>query len=279
MLAWLFARSAGARFLLRIDDLDLRAARREHERSQISDLVAIGIDWDQPVVRQSERFDFYREAISELIDAGLTYACYCSRREVREAASAPHVHLPEGAYPGTCRDLDARGRAEREANGRPAALRIRAEATEVTFVDRLHGSCTGVVDDFVVRRNDGTPAYNLAVVVDDAAQRIGEVVRGDDLLAGTPRHIFLADVLSVTAPTYAHVPLVVGPGGERLSKSGLATTLDDLLAHGHSVAEVRSVLARSLNLAEPHESVTMTDLLARFEPTRLPIDAWVFPGL
>jgi glutamyl-tRNA synthetase len=279
MVAWLFARSAGARFLLRIDDLDRRAARGEHERGQISDLVALGIDWDGPVVRQSERFHLYRDAIRDLTEAGLTYACYCSRREVREAASAPHVHLPEGAYPGTCRDLDSLSRSEREASGRPAALRIRADATEVTFLDRLHGSCTGVVDDFVVRRNDGTPAYNLAVVIDDAAQGVGEVVRGDDLLAGTPRHLFLAEVLSVTPPTYAHVPLVVGPDGERLSKSGLAITLDDLRAEGHSVAEVRSALAQSLNLADPLEPVTMSDLLARFDPRRLPIDPWVFRGL
>ncbi len=278
LLAWLFARSAGARFLLRVEDLEARPTNSVFEAGQLHDLRALGLDWDGPVVRQSERFARFHDVIADLVDRGMTYPCYCTRREVREAASAPHEHLPEGAYPGTCRDLGRVARAEREAAGRPPALRIRAESAEVTFVDRLHGRFTGLVDDFVVRRNDGTPAYNLAVVVDDADQGIGEVVRGDDLLAGTPRHIYLARVLSLPVPSYAHVPLVLAADGDRLSKSGRAVTLDDLAAEGHDAESVRTALAASLGLVEPGYRVGMGELLERFDPERLPRQPWLFDG-
>ncbi|MEJ5255650.1 MAG: tRNA glutamyl-Q(34) synthetase GluQRS [Acidimicrobiales bacterium] len=275
LLAWLFARHAGARFRLRIEDLDRAASRPEHERSQLRDLAALGLDWDGPVVRQSERFDRYHDAVAELIGLGLTYPCYCTRREVLEAAAAPHEHLPEGAYPGTCRNLSARQRAEREAAGRRPSLRLRAGDATVSLVDRLHGPFQGRVDDFVIRRGDGTPAYNLAVVVDDAAQGIGEVVRGDDLLAGTPRQIYLAGLLELPVPSYAHVPLVLGPDGERLAKRHGAVSLDGLAARGVGPAEVRSILAVSLGLAEPGEPVTITELLDRFDPSAVPTVPWV----
>ena len=123
---------------------------------------------------------------------GWSYECFCTRAEIRAAASAPHGPLPEGAYPGTCLRLTEAERRRKRAGGRPPALRVRAEGARVAFTDRLHGPQEGVVDDFVVRRNDGAPAYNLAVIVDDAWQGIGEVVRGDDLLDSTPRQLFLA---------------------------------------------------------------------------------------
>jgi glutamyl-tRNA synthetase len=275
LLAWLFARSAGARYLVRMEDLDRVTSSIEHERDQLHDLAALGLDWDGPVVRQSDRFDLHHEAIARLESDGLIYPCYCSRREIREAASAPHGPLPEGAYPGTCRDLDAAGRAARAQGGRQPALRIRADAEVVAFDDRLHGRVEGVVDDVVVRRNDGTPAYNLAVVVDDADQGIGEVVRADDLLDSTPRQIHIARLLGLPAPAYAHVPLVLAPDGNRLAKRHGAVTLADRAALGESPAAVRSALAASLGLAEPGEPVTMAQLLDRFEPDRLPRRPWV----
>src|SRR5690606_27953794 len=128
-----------------------------------------------------------------------------------EAAQAAHGPLPEGAYPGTCKRLTAAQRAERERSGRPAALRLDAGGEVVRFRDRLHGEVEGAVDDFVLWRADGTPAYNLAVVVDDADQGVEEVVRGDDLLESTPRQLLLARLLGLRAPAYAHVPLVLGP--------------------------------------------------------------------
>lgn len=270
LLAWLFARSQGARFLVRIEDLDTGRVRPHVEAEQLADLAAIGLDWDGDVVRQSERLASYDDAIARLQEAGLLYPCFCTRREIREAASAPHGPLPEGAYPGTCRELSAAARAARERSGRPPALRLRAGAQVIRFEDRLLGPVEAVVDDLVVRRNDGAPAYNLAVVVDDAAQQIGEVVRGADLADSTPRQLLLGRLLGHPAPRYAHVPLVLGPDGARLAKRHGAVTLADRRALGHSPAEVRGWLAATLGLAEAGEAPSMDELLARFDPDRLP---------
>jgi glutamyl-tRNA synthetase len=228
LLAWLFARSQGARFLVRMEDLDPGRVRSESAAEQLADLRAIGLDWDGEVLFQSARNEAYEAAIERLRAEGRVYECFCTRAEIRAAASAPHGPLPEGAYPGTCLRLTSTELAEKRASGRPPALRVRAGAARVGFEDRLHGWMEGVVDDFVVRRNDGAPAYNLAVVVDDAEQGIGEVVRGDDLLDSTPRQLFLARALGLPEPSYAHVPLVLGPDGRRLAKRHGDVTLREL---------------------------------------------------
>jgi glutamyl-tRNA synthetase len=274
LVAWLFARSAGSRFVMRVEDLDDRVSNRDHEARQLEDLTAIGIDWDGAVVRQSERFELYHESIRRLTGAGLTYECTCTRREIREAASASHGEAPEGAYPGTCLRLTERERAARRADGRPAALRLRAQVATIELFDRIHGEYRGTVDDVVLRRNDGVPAYNLAVVVDDDAQGIEEVVRGDDLLPSTPRQMHLADLLGLARPTHAHVPLVLGIDGQRLSKRHGSVTLADRLAGGDTPAEVRSLLATSLGLAEPGEPVSVDQLADRFDPAALPRHPW-----
>jgi len=275
LLAWLFARSAHSTFLVRIEDLDLAAARPEIEALQLHDLASIGLDWDGEVVRQSDRQHHYASAIAGLIADDRTYPCFCSRREVREAASAPHGIDSSGLYPGTCRDLSSSERTRRAETGRPAALRLRADGAEVTFTDRLHGEVTSVVDDFVVRRNDGTPAYNLAVVIDDAAQEVEEVVRGDDLLPTTGRQVLLAGMLGLRSVTYAHVPLVVGADGLRLAKRHGAVTLDDRVALGDSPEVVCGLLAASLDLIDDAVPVRPPDLLARFDPGQLPLAPWV----
>jgi glutamyl-tRNA synthetase len=270
VLAWLFARSTGRRFLVRVEDLD--RARAGAEAEQLRDLAAIGVNWDGGVVRQTDREPLYAEAIARLAAAGLSYECFCTRREIQEAPSAPHA--PQGAYPGTCRNLSA---AERELKraARPAALRLRAARGEGTVQDMLHGSYTGVVDDFVLRRNDGVAAYNLAVVVDDAAQGIDQVVRGDDLLPSTPRQAYLASLLELPAPEYAHVPLVLNADGARLAKRDGAVTLGDLALAGVGVDQVRDTLLASLGLpAGPLEQA-----LAVFDPAALPLEPWVWPGL
>ncbi len=274
LLAWLFARAAGSAFLVRVEDLDTGRVRPEHECGQLADLAALGLDWDGPVARQSERLERYDAAIARLDGAGLLYPCFCTRAEVREAASAPHGPLPEGAYPGTCARLTGAERGERERAGRAPALRLRAGAARVRFADRLLGDVEGVVDDLVVRRNDGAPAYNLAVVVDDAAQGVEEVVRGADLAETTPRQLHLAAALGVRAPrSYAHVPLVLGPDGRRLAKRHGAVTLADRAARGESPAAVRAELARSAGLAGPGEEPSPAELVARFAvagPAALP---------
>lgn len=275
LLAWLFARAAGSRFAVRMEDLDSAVARPEHEEAQLRDLAALGLDWDGPVVRQSARRELYDDAVDQLDAHGLVYPCFCTRREIQAAASAPHGPLPEGAYPGTCRDLGAAARRQREREGRRPALRLRAGAPEVTVVDRQLGPFTAVVDDVVLRRNDGTPAYNLAVVVDDAAQGIGEVVRGDDLLSSSPRQAFVGRLLGFAVPSYAHVPLVLAPDGTRLAKRHGSVTLADRLRGGQSAPAVRGWLAASLGLAAPGEEPDLDELVARFVPADLPREPWV----
>ena len=279
LLAWLFARSAGARFLVRVEDLDRSRVRPGIEERQLADLRAIGLDWDGPVVRQSERMGLYEEAIARLDGDGLLYPCYCTRREIRAAVSAPHGIPAADRYPGTCRELTRAKRAEREAAGRPPALRVRAEGVRISFEDRLLGRQEGETDDFVLRRNDGTPAYQLAVVVDDVDQGIGEVVRGADLVDSTPRQVLLARLLGLPVSRYAHVPLVLGPDGRRLAKRHGAVTLQDRAAQGDGPGEVLAWMARSLGLAEPGEKPAVEDLLARFDPEKLPREPTVWdPG-
>ena len=269
VLAWLFVRSTGRRFLLRVEDLD--RARAGAEAEQLRDLAAVGVTWDGAVVRQTDRGPLYADAIARLAAAGLTYECFCTRREIQEAPSAPHA--PQGAYPGTCRNL---GPAEREfkRSTRPAAIRLRADVAEYRVHDVLHGEFTGIVDDFVLRRNDGVTAYNLAVVVDDAEQGIDQVVRGDDLLPSTPRQAYLASLLNIPSPEYAHVPLVVNKDGARLAKRDGAVTLADLAALGVDAAAVRDRLLESLGLP----SGPLSTALAAFDPAALPKAPWVWSG-
>jgi glutamyl-tRNA synthetase len=275
LLAWLFARSSDSPFLLRVEDLDPAVSSPEHEARQLADLAELGIDHDGPVVHQSDRRDAHDEALGHLEAAGLTYPCYCSRREVREAAAAPHGPLPEGAYPGTCRELSASDRSRREREGRRPALRLRAEAVEIAVPDRLHGPVARVVDDLVLRRADGLVAYNLAVVVDDHDQGVQEVVRGDDLLDSTPRQAHLCDLLGIDRPRWAHVPLVLGPDGDRLAKRGLALGVADLEAMGHDPSSIVGLLAGSVGLAAPGERVRPVDLVDRFDPDALPREPWL----
>ena len=247
LLAWLHARKAGSEFLLRVEDLDTGRVRREHEEGQLADLRAIGIDWDGEPVRQSERTALYEDALTRLD----VYPCYCTRAEIREASSAPHGALPEGAYPGTCRALTAQQRSDRTTEGRPPALRVRADEPGI--------------DDFVVRRNDGAFAYNLAVVVDDADQGIQQVVRGADLEETTPRQVWLGHALGLPIPDYVHVPLMLGPDGARLAKRHGAVTLAD---REETPAQVRGLLAASVGL--PGGEPTADELLAAFDPLKQP---------
>lgn len=277
LLAWLFARSAGSKFVVRIEDLDPERSRPEHEEKQLADLSAIGIDWDGAVVRQSERTVLYREALRRLEAAGRVYPCWCTRTEIRAAADAPHGPLPEGAYPGTCRRLSDSERSWRErAAGRPPSLRLDSGGESLTFEDRVQGHVEGMVDDFVLWRWDDTPAYNLAVVVDDADQEIGEVVRGDDLLDTTPRQVLLQRLLDLPTPSYAHVPLVLAPDGDRLAKRHGAVTLADRAALGETPADALAWMATTLGLAGPGDRPAAADLVQRFDPAALPREATVF---
>ena len=263
LLAWLFARSQGARFLVRMEDLDHGRVQPGMADEQLADMRRLGLDWDGEVEYQSATEQRYDEAIEKLHGLGLVYECFCTRAEIREAASAPHGPRPEGAYPGTCLRLTDAQRRRKRDGGRPPALRARAQGARIDFSDRLAGPFEGFVDDFVVRRNDGVYAYNLAVVVDDAAQGIGEVVRGSDLLETTPRQLWLARALGLAEPTFAHVPIVIGQDGTRLAKRHGSVTLRDL-----DPETVLAWMARTLEL-DPRGRVP-ADWVATFAPDAIP---------
>ena len=250
LVAALLAHTTGREFIIRMEDLDLVTSSPEFEQRQIDDLAAIGVTTSAEIVRQSERFELYHQAIARLTESGDAYPCFCSRREIRaeieSAAQAPNGNLPDGAYPGTCRNLTSRERAEREAEGRRPALRLRTSGEAYVVKDLIAGEFEGGVDDVVLARADGVPAYNLAVVVDDALQGIDQVVRGDDLLSSTPRQMHLQRLLGLPTPEYAHVPLVFGEMGSRLAKRDGAITLRELVARGESVASIRHAIADSI---------------------------------
>lgn len=279
MLAWLFARQSGRNFYMRVEDIDSERSSAESAARQLEDLAAIGLEWDEPVLYQHDRGHAYADALAQLD----TYECYCTRRDIREAASAPHAQ--PGMYPGTCRDLTdeqrALRRSELHAVGRLPAIRLRAHAREWTVRDYYTGEYTGPVDDVILKRGGrvdqaqaGDWAYNLAVVVDDGYQGVDQVVRGDDLLFSAPAQAYLADRLGFTAPFYIHVPLVVGPKGRRLAKRDGAVTLREMMAHA-SAADVVEKIAESLGCVGISDAQT---LLEKFDPERLPRDAWVFSG-
>jgi glutamyl-tRNA synthetase len=278
LVAWLAARTAGGGFLVRMEDLDPVTASHEHAARQLADLEALGIDHDGEVVFQSERFEWYRAAIVRLASDGFVYRCYCTRREIRDAASAPHGEpLADGAYPGTCRELSSARQAQLEREGRRSALRLRTHGERYLVDDRIAGAYEGVVDDVVLERNDGVPAYNLAVVVDDHLQAVTQVVRGDDLLSSTPRQMHLQRLLGYQHPEYAHVPLVLGPDGSRLAKRHGAVTLADLAARGIGPAAVLAHLAVSLGLDAAEGSTppsAAADLLEGFSFDRIERSTW-----
>jgi glutamyl-tRNA synthetase len=275
LAAWLMARRGGGEFIVRMEDLDRVTSSPEHEADQLVSLRSIGVDWDGDVVRQSERFGLYRDAIDRLQRNGMVYECYCTRREIRQAAEAPQGADPDGSYRGTCRHLTDRDRQMLREAGRRPALRLMSDGHDEWFEDRFSGLHTGRVDDLVLQRNDGVPAYNLAVVVDDAAQGVTEVVRGDDLIPSTSGQIMLQRLLGLPQPQYAHVPLVLAPDGTRLAKRHGAVTLADLAERGCSPGDVCARLAGSLGIDTGGQAVMAADLLDVFDPESIPSTPWL----
>jgi glutamyl-tRNA synthetase len=239
----------------------------------LDDLRWMGLDWDDEPIAQSDRLGLYDAAFETLRTAGRIYPCFCSRRDIAAAASAPQAPGDETPYPGTCRSLPASAVAERLAAGRAHAWRFRVEPEQLeAFDDLVRGRTTpepGAVGDFVVRRADGVPAYQLAVVVDDAAMGIDEVVRGGDLLASTPRQLLLYRALGDRPPRFAHVPLLLGPDGVRLSKRHAGVTLAELRDAGWTAGRVNGLLASVLGLAPSERDALPKDLVEGFSIARL----------
>lgn len=277
LLAWLFARASCGAFVLRIEDLDQPRVRAGATIAILDDLRWLGLDWDEgPRVDgihgpyfQSARSNLYAAALARLRTRDLLYPCYCTRAELARIASAPHADDGSSRYPGTCRSLSARQRRDREAAGRRPSLRFRSPETPITFVDVLAGTCVenvaATVGDFIVQRSDGTVAYQLAVVVDDALMGITQVVRGADLLSSTARQLALYDALGYPRPVeFAHVPLALDPTGSRMSKRDDATGLAPYRDRGVSREQIVGSLASSCGLWPNSQSATPHDLLAAF---------------
>jgi glutamyl-tRNA synthetase len=267
---------------MRIEDLDRGRVRAGVMEAQLADLRWLGLDWDEGPVAggrfapylQSERQELYRDALERLASRQRLFSCNCSRREIAEAASAPHGD--EGPrYPGTCRATLADDGEARPAP--PAALRFRVEPGPAGFKDLLQGPQSfdpgAETGDFVIRRKDGVAAYQLAVVVDDAAMQITHVVRGADLLSSTARQVLLYDALGLEPPQWLHVPLLLGPGGERLSKREGAITIREVREAGTRPEALAGWLAATCGLAEPAESLSAAELIPRFDIARLPREA------
>jgi glutamyl-tRNA synthetase len=238
LLAAAAARSSGRDFLWRWEDLDPIACRPQFYESQLADVQALGVEIDSEPVRQSQRRSRHEQVLEELRAREMLYPCFCSRRDIAEAVTAPHGDAIDGAYPGTCAQLSTAQRAQRLESGRSPAWRVRARGERVGVFDASAGWVERVVDDFVVCRADGVPAYNLASVIDDADFGVTQVVRGDDLLTTTPRHVYVQRVLGLATPEYVHVPLVVGPDGQRLAKRHGAVTRWQLRERGWTDGEL-----------------------------------------
>ena len=269
LLSWLYARSTNRQFFMRVEDIDQQRSTPESAQRQLEDLDQLGLEWDGEVIYQQDRYDIYEKALAKLPH----YECYCSRKDIQEAASAPHA-IP-GQYPGTCRDLSDEERAEKRAlladASRVPALRLRSEVSTFTVFDELAGEYTGDVDDMILRRGGNANqigplgpdwAYNLAVVVDDAEQGIDQVVRGDDLLSSAPRQAYLAQLLGYDIPQYVHVPLVLNDKGQRLAKRDGAVTLREMLKTTE-IASIIEQLAQSLGYFGIHSA---DELLEAFDP-------------
>ena len=217
------ARTHGARWLLRIEDVDAPRTVRGAADQQISALAALGFEWDGPIVYQSRRTEAYVAALERLLDSGSVFPCACTRKEIADSQTRSMTPTDELVYPGTCRNGIPPGRS-------PRAIRVRAGSGTIEFDDALQGhirqNLSNDIGDFVVRRADGLFAYQLAVVVDDAEAGVTDIVRGADLLGSTPRQIHLQRLLAYPLPRYAHVPVAVNQAGEKLSKKTLAPAID-----------------------------------------------------
>jgi glutamyl-tRNA synthetase len=284
LLAWLHARAAGGAFVMRVEDLDVGRVREGIMETQLDELRWLGLDWDEgpdvggphaPYV-QSLRTERYDAALRALAARELLFECACSRKDIAAAASAPHAGEEGPRYPGICRErrVDAAAPSLMEHGKASVALRLRVEPGELCFPDLLQGRCcfdpADETGDFVVRRKDGAAAYQLAVVVDDAAMQITHVVRGADLLSSTARQLLLFRALGLPEPRFLHVPLMLGDDGERLAKRHGAVSLGELRARGVAPERVVGWLAATCGLAAEGEQVTAAELVPRFAVERLP---------
>lgn len=293
LLAWLSIRSRGGRVILRMEDIDSPRVKRGAAEQAVEDLRWLGLDWDEgpdvggphaPYV-QTERLELYRAALEKLKAAERVYPCTCTRSDVAVAASAPHMGQEGPIYPGTCANrhvADAKAPTRSASEGRDPSFVWRMRTTNMSrkLNDLVAGAHTcnvaAELGDFVVAKGDGSPAYQLAVVIDDHAMGVTEVLRGDDLLPSAFRQLELYDIFGWTPPQFAHVPLVVGSDGRRLAKRHGDTRLAMLRAAGVPAERLVGLLAWSCGLIDRAEPVQAAELLAAFELGKISREPWVF---
>lgn len=278
-LAWAHARSRSGELRLRLEDLDRERCRPEHVRRIFADLEWLGLDWDGEPMYQSQRLDALREAAVRLENAGVAYRCICSKAELERAAQAPQRGVTERRYPGTCRERAAQGQREivdrsaAAAGSGPGALRFRVPEGSVSFVDGLAGpqrvDVSAEVGDFMILSRLGVPAYQLAVVVDDAEQGVTEVFRGDDLLTSTARQILLQQALGLGSPAWFHAPLVLDASGRRLAKRADDLSLEALREAGVDARAILGWVAASAGLGACEPRITARELVSAYQPTHL----------
>ena len=281
LVNWLLARQRGWKVILRIEDLDGPRVKRGADALAMEDLRWLGVDWDEGPIYQSPRMAIYRDAAQRLLAEGKAYPCVCTRREVELAASAPHAEDGAAVYPGTCRDRYTTMRDAETAAGRVPVIRFAVPGGEVSYHDQFRGpvSCDPAreLGDFVVMKADGTAAYQLAVVIDDAGSGVTDVVRGDDLVDSTPRQILLYRALGLEQkiPRYWHLPLVVGEDGRRLAKRHGDTRISYYRGRGVSPERVVGLLAGWSGVSGFGE-ISARDLIDKFDFAKMPREPVVF---
>lgn len=281
LLCWLAVKAAGGTLLLRMDDIDSERSRADYARAIIEDLEWLGLDWDagpgrEPSCpwRQSERFEFYREALEKLKDRELAYMCFCSRKDLAGLASAPHLGDAGICYPGFCRDLSPPERARLSKSRGAWAWRLRAPEKAFVFTDLIQGKQVFAANDyggdFPLGRSNGAISYQLATAVDDALMNVNFVLRGRDLLSSTPRQMAVQEYLGFSTPAYAHIPLLLDASGERLAKRQKSLSLAHLRSRGIKARALVGFLAGLAGLCPAREALPPADLLADFQLSRIP---------
>ena len=277
LIAWLSARSQNGRVVLRIEDIDSPRVKAGAVESACEDLRWLGLDWDDGPIVQTERLAYYQAALECLQAQEIVYPCTCTRTDVERSASAPHLEYEGPIYPGTCSIRRAGDVAY--ITDRPVAWRMRVGNETIAYDDGFRGpvllNLHEIGGDFVVWKSAGTPAYQLAVVVDDDAHKVTEVIRGDDLVTSTPRQIVLYRALGLAPPRFIHVPLVVGADGRRLAKRHGDTRLQMLREAGVAVESLLGLLGWSCGWLDQMKPIGLRDLLPRFQLGSIPRQSFV----
>jgi len=273
LIAYWQARSEGARLVLRMEDLDAPRFVPGAADAILRDLEWLGLEWDGPVLTQSSRVEALRESVRSLLETGRAYPCVCTRSDVLSAQGAPQIGVAEPRYPGTCRGrFESVAEAER-TSGKPAGVRFMVPDGVTRVVDRFAPAIAvdvqAEVGDFIIERKGGIPSYQLAVVLDDAAQGVTDVVRGDDLLASTARQMLLQDALGLWKPETFHVPLVLDGMGRRLAKRADDVSLAELAQRGVDPRKIVAWAARTSGV-EGVQSATPPEIVSAFSMAKVP---------